>query len=125
VLSYDPWELSEEAVFLPLPPPLTSRVRVVSGLPHSSSGAAAAAALASLASHFASLGAALRNGTSTATAAAAPGGNATCDWAAFSALADADSFVSFFLLTEWAQDPDACAPPAFRTMLALLAFCLC
>lgn len=94
VASFDPWDDGAEDVFIPLPPQLGSRLRMV----HPARPTAQQVAT------FSGAMAALVNATA---------GGPTCDWGAIQAVADTQALVAFFVLTEWSHDPDAYAKSVY------------
>jgi len=101
VASFDPWDEAEEDVFVPLPATLSSRLRLVRPDPGDAAAGDTHARVSALANIL-------------AVAASASGNHsAACDWVAFSAVADVGAFVTFFMLNEWSNDPDAYAKSTF------------
>ena len=97
VASFDPWDDGPDDVFIPLPPQLGSRLRMVHpSRPSAQQLGRFSAAMASLVN--------------------ATVGGATCDWSAISAAADTQALVAFFVLTEWTNDPDSYAKSTYISL---------
>jgi hypothetical protein len=96
VASFDPWDDGPDDVFIPLPPQMGSRLRMV----HPSRPSAQQVG------RFSSAMAALVNATV----------GSTCDWDAIQSAADTKALVAFFVLTELSNDPDAYAKSTYISL---------